>query len=483
MTENTVLAAQQVTQPVDVQLKNHRLLSVVGSNDKGRVYAGYVRALRQYVLIQEYFPANISLRISPTEVTSAPGHEAAFASGKRNFMFESKLLSRFSHRGLMPVIGLIEANGTAYRVMPMRRWDSLFSLLRRSNAPTRHETGLLSLLDDLAGMFSTLHGRSCIHGWINPGNILVQPFESAVLLDLGCAGLGPGERGPTGPKPNDIQRRYAPPEALTTGAAQPLGPWTDVYCVAAVLHHWVTGQPPMPAEARLAQDTQTPLMQRLGQLRASGAHYQPATLAAIDAGLQLRPELRPRSIDQWHRMFPSDRGPAPVSRVKFIHRSGNTVVGGAASGIIMTSGGTSMGADGSPLPQVAQALQALYGANDALHEHRSQASSGQMLSALRDPHVFGAGRVATRQPSTDERNTVMRRSTSDDADIPTLTVIRRRALPARPAAPDRQEPTIVRAFRTRPRPRSAADTPTSIPPGHTATVSWLYPPGNNQQQG
>ena len=242
------------------------------------------------------------------------------------------------------MIGLLQEHETVFRVYPARRWSNLMSVLRRGDTFLRTETGLLSLLHACREIFNTLHARNCFHGWLNPSTLWTDPFEPMQISDLGCAGFGPGERGALGPWPDEVQRCYAAPESIWVNSPQPMGPWSDVYCVAALLYHWVRGEPPIEAAARVRKDEQAPLIEALAARRLQ--NFRTETLHAIDQGLQLDAGKRPRSFDQWMRGFPSsDPARSTVSRVKFITGGSPSMAKQppvAASGLVSVNGGLEM---------------------------------------------------------------------------------------------------------------------------------------------
>ena len=76
-----------------------------------------------------------------------------------------------------------------------------------------------------------------------------------------------------------------------------LGPWSDIYGLAATLYHAITGHTPPSAIERILKDTYEPLSQ------SQPTGYSPALLAAIDAALSVRIDERPQSIAEWRGML------------------------------------------------------------------------------------------------------------------------------------------------------------------------------------
>ena len=70
------------------------------------------------------------------------------------------------------------------------------------------------------------------------------------------------------------------------------GAWTDVYALAAAVHHAIMGRTPPPSVGRLLNDTYKPLVQ------AAAGRYSESFLASIDRALAVRPEARTQSIER-----------------------------------------------------------------------------------------------------------------------------------------------------------------------------------------
>jgi hypothetical protein len=148
----------------------------------------------------------------------------------------------------------------------------------RSHGPSRilapdDPPRMFSLLGGLAGLCDTLarlHALRATHRLLTPEGILVHDDGRLSLLDLGLAGHEhtPGE-GPAD---------YQAPEQRRRSTDRP-GPYTDVYQLAAVAYHLMTGRPPHP---------RTPLPVR-GQ--AEGVPEPAGT--AVDSGLVSDPGARP----------------------------------------------------------------------------------------------------------------------------------------------------------------------------------------------
>ena len=100
----------------------------------------------------------------------------------------------------------------------------------------------------LAGALGALHAAGHAHRDVAPGNVILSP-DGAILADLGLAHRLADEVDLTDPGHLAGTPAYLPPEALA-GAGRP-GPAGDIYMLAVLLWHMLTGalpwQGPTPA--------------------------------------------------------------------------------------------------------------------------------------------------------------------------------------------------------------------------------------------
>ena len=102
-----------------------------------------------------------------------------------------------------------------------------------------------------------------------------------------------------------LKSGYSPVEQYDNESRLLQGPWSDVYALSAVLYTAAIGRVPKAALARLVRDD-------LVSARVAGkGRYSQSFLAAIDAGLAVRPEQRPQSMAAWWECFNRPEPPAP----------------------------------------------------------------------------------------------------------------------------------------------------------------------------
>jgi hypothetical protein len=292
--------------PRGTRLAQYVVEQRIGVGGHGIVYRAHDTALHRTVAIKEYMPATIATRMPDGQVgPRLPRHEEAFAAGLKSFLNEAKLLSFFDHKALIKVYQFWSENGTAYMAMTLAEGITLKKWLAELGARPS-EGWLRAMAMELIDVLALLHEHKCYHRDIAPDNILLR-FERRsgasyleqkphpLLLDFGSARRVIGEA--TQQLTALLKPGYSPPEQYEGETSARQGPWTDVYALAAVLYAAATGKPPPSSIARVMRDEMVPAA------KAGAGLYSPQFLAAIDAGLTVKPEQRPRSMAELKAML------------------------------------------------------------------------------------------------------------------------------------------------------------------------------------
>ena len=280
--------------PVGTRLQEYAIRSVVGEGGFGIVYLAHDEMLAWDVAIKEYLPASLARRGAGMQVEVRVADKLAlFQKGMRRFVNEAHILARFKHPALVSVLRLMEANGTAYMVMPYYRGKTLREMVRTGfHAKTTED--LFSLLLPVLNGLAQIHSVACYHLDISSDNILILENGAPVLLDFGAARHT--ELSGEDPTTIILKPGFAPIEQYSNdGDELTLGPWTDIYAISAVAYLLVTGTMPTVSVARIMKDAVRPL--------ASFAtpELPAAVLAVIDAGLAVKPGGRPQDIKAYVR--------------------------------------------------------------------------------------------------------------------------------------------------------------------------------------
>ncbi|MGB1261156.1 MAG: serine/threonine protein kinase, partial [Akkermansiaceae bacterium] len=265
--------------PLGFQLGGYRIERILGDGGFGIAYLATIAEGGIKCAIKEFFPRDHAHRSGDSSVRVAnPSMQDDFEYMRAMFAEEGRVLASLSHPSFVRYIDYFDAMGTSYLVMS---YESGFDLLHSiKNGRTMSEDDMLNFILPLLGGLETLHAQGYIHRDIKPQNIFSGPDNHAVLIDFGAAILIDTQLSI--PPDGIFSEHFAPIEQYENDGG--MGPWTDVYAVAAVMFFMLTGnKPPKATDRKLKQVPIVPLA-------TSGIEgYSTATLAAIDQALAQNP--------------------------------------------------------------------------------------------------------------------------------------------------------------------------------------------------
>lgn len=281
--------------PAGTRLEEYEIEGLIANGSLALVYRAYDRVLKLHVAIREYLPDALARRGDDVQVVLREReHAQCFERGRQAFVNESRVLAHCQHPALPRVLRIVHHHGTVCRVMRCCPGPSLLEHRQALAGPPDAAT-LRAWLDGLLGALDELHGQGFVHGAVSPAKILMLPGQGPVLMSSDAvraalisgstrgmmASLGPG---------------FMPLEQREPSADRPLGPWTDLYALAATLHFFIGGQAPAPlaADAPAGFEPLGALWQRLH----GGPAVAPASLGVLDACLAESAAQRPQSVAQ-----------------------------------------------------------------------------------------------------------------------------------------------------------------------------------------
>jgi serine/threonine protein kinase len=287
------------------QLEEFVIEKPLGVGGYSIVYLALDTKLDRRVALKEYLPGTIAARAPSGEVVPRlPRFDESYKKGLQSFINEARLLGSFDHAALVKVFRFWASNGTAYMAMPYYEGVTLKKWLHDLGAPPS-ERWLRALCEPLMQAVAVLHEHRTLHRDISPDNILMlydratanylEQAPRPVLLDFGAARRVAAEA--TQQLTAILKTGYSPVEQYDTGAKERQGPWTDVYAICAVMYLATIGKVPPASVGRMVRDEMVPA-------RVAGkGRYSQAFLRAIDAGLAVRPEQRPRNVAELMALF------------------------------------------------------------------------------------------------------------------------------------------------------------------------------------
>ena len=283
--------------------EDYRIESILGQGGFGITYLGIETMFGRKVAIKEFYPREFAARDSGRTVRPSGTQEDLdhFQWGLDAFEKEAKLLARFDDPHIVGVQRFFKANGTAYFVMDYCDGQPLDEIIRRDGNLSLQQ--LQAIIFPLLNSLERIHKEDFLHRDIKPANIFIRADGSPVLLDFGAA------------RQENVSHSRSVTSLATDGYAAieqydargRQGPYTDIYGLASTLYRVVTDTKPIPASARILNDTLEP-----AQTAAAGK-YPDYLLEAIDRGMSVRPESRPNTIHEWRAMFEKEVSqPKPI---------------------------------------------------------------------------------------------------------------------------------------------------------------------------
>ena len=279
---------------------------MLGQGGFGITYIGFDLLLEQKVAIKEYYPMStgmVSRENSTTVVwSSAVMQKSGMEKGFDSFLKEARKMAKLG--GIPGVVGVKSVfiqNETAYIVMDFIEGETLLKKLQREG-PMDYGT-CISLMTPIMQALVEVHKHGIIHRDISPDNIMVQSDGKLILLDLGAAkDLDiQGKDGNVQSSQMVAKHGFSPVEQY--GQAGKIGPWTDVYAMAATIYYCCTGVLPPSATDRMIEDTLT--------CRPRLTKEQFDVLAFC---MSVLPQKRPQNMDALFQIVTHPAGKTPPVR-------------------------------------------------------------------------------------------------------------------------------------------------------------------------
>jgi len=303
----------------DTQLPRGSLLNACYSIDKvlgrggfGITYLATDTKLNLPVAVKEYLPAPFAQRAENNDVEPFQNKQYEFDWGLDRFLSEAQILAQFKHPNIVRVNAAFEQYGTAYMVMEYEQGVSLAEYIRQQDndmSQAFFEKFVLAIMGGLQG----IHDKGFIHRDIKPANLMVRAdFEKTpVLIDFGSARSTAGSE--TAKLTAVTSAGYSPVEQHNTELGEQ-GPWTDIYALAASIREALTGEVPrasLDREFAVRAGPEKDPLRPMSEIYIDRG-FSHEFLHAIDAGLSIMPDDRPKSLADWRGLF--EGKPLPVQQ-------------------------------------------------------------------------------------------------------------------------------------------------------------------------
>lgn len=233
--------------PANTVLNNkYKIISVIGQGGFGITYLAEHSELRSRFAIKECYVRQWCKR-DECFVCAYENDKIKFEEYKVKFLNEAQTLAKLDHKNIVKVTDYFEENNTGYFAMEFIEGDSLRKIIDRSGKSD--EDFAIKLVLKLSEAIEFLHNRKILHRDIKPDNIIINSCNEPVLLDFGAAREIAGTKVP---HTIILTPGYAPIEQSDPNSEK--GFYIDIYSIGATLYHLITGQIPVPAEQRVAED-------------------------------------------------------------------------------------------------------------------------------------------------------------------------------------------------------------------------------------
>jgi serine/threonine protein kinase len=249
------------------------------------VYLARLLKDQTQVVIKEFLPRKQAHRTwNNVIVANSKADQTRFNKGRALFFEEAKVLAQLKHKNIVAVINFFKANSTVYMVMDYDYGLSLNAIVAENKIPIS-EKFLVQVFTALLEGLTKIHAHKMVHLDVKPGNILIRPEYSPLLLDFG--GIQAINQLDEYKQPLVITHGFSPIEQY--GSKTRIGPWTDIYAVGASMRSCLERKAMQPALARIKQDITVPTTKLYK--RKLPAYL----LNAIDWATEMQPSKRPQT--------------------------------------------------------------------------------------------------------------------------------------------------------------------------------------------
>jgi serine/threonine-protein kinase len=167
------------------------------------------------------------------------------------FYGEARMMAAFRHPGVVEVYDYASAGDlggedqVAYLVMAFVDGEPLSARLKADGCVPVAET--MSIVAQAAEALHAAHQNGTVHRDVKPGNLIVKPNGTVILVDFGVA-RSAAVTSVTGLNAIVGTALYMAPEQVAKGNVTPA---TDIYGLGAVAYHCIAGRPPFDGDNAL----------------------------------------------------------------------------------------------------------------------------------------------------------------------------------------------------------------------------------------
>ncbi len=274
--------------------------SLLNTGGFSLIYRVLDRAANRYIVVKECAPEGVVYRDEAGQILPLTAEAAALMQQlDYNSKYEAYVLSTLTAQGVTNIPSYVadfEENGTHYIAMEEARGADLHQwaqYYRRQGMPFPAKA-LEEILTALLTVLQRVHDCGFYHCDVKPANIVIDEEGTLVLIDFGAVRTAEQQHGAG----VQVSPGFSPPE-FYPGHRGHIGPWTDIYMLAALFYEIISGRAPEPANERAVVD-RTP---RLAADPALHQIYRDSFLISIDKALSLEYKDRFASAELWQQAY------------------------------------------------------------------------------------------------------------------------------------------------------------------------------------
>ncbi|WP_333818117.1 serine/threonine-protein kinase [Tabrizicola sp.] len=293
----------------------YRIIRFINSGGFGITYLAK-DSLDRDVVIKECFSSTFCRRTETRVRARSQGTREHMSKIVKAFLNEARSLASLNHPNIVGVHQVFEANDTAYMVLDYIRGHDLLEIIE-DRRTTLSPDQIVAIAAKLVSAIDYIHSNGLLHCDISPDNIFINQDGEPILIDFGAARRGASGAAQKYSGLSVVKDGYSPHELYAPGGNS--GPWSDIYSLAASLHHLITGIAPENCQSRLsakAEKRPDPLKPLAGTV----AGYPRGFLESIDMAMAVLPTARFQTTHAWAQALPqpgqrSDRNVVLLRRV------------------------------------------------------------------------------------------------------------------------------------------------------------------------
>lgn len=215
---------------------------VIGEGGFGITYIGLELNMNRVVAIKEFYPDGYCIRNSyeTTNIRIYGGPaEKTVKTWRDNFIGEAQILSKCTMLpGVVHVMDFFKENETAYIIMEYLEGINLDVYVDKRGGRIPAQM-FISAIEPVLRALEEIHTQGLVHRDLSPDNIRLLDDGRMKIMDFGAAkDLSVTDAGEKN-QAITLKKGYAPVEQYSTESE--VGPWLDVYAIAATIYKCITG--------------------------------------------------------------------------------------------------------------------------------------------------------------------------------------------------------------------------------------------------